>query len=69
MRALTADEGGLAPPFPDAEAMLADAVEAIRAAGLRAGPRCRARARCRVEPFLRATAATTLGGERWTARR
>jgi enolase len=34
MRALTADEGGLAPPFPDAETMLADAVEAIRAAGL-----------------------------------
>jgi enolase len=34
MRALTADEGGLAPPFPDAEAMLADAVAAIRAVGL-----------------------------------
>jgi enolase len=34
MRALTADEGGLAPPFPDAETMLADAVAAIRAAGL-----------------------------------
>ena len=37
MRALTADEGGLAPPFPDAETMLADAVAAIRAAGLAPG--------------------------------
>ncbi len=37
MRALTADEGGLAPPFPSVEAMLGDAVEAIRAAGLDAG--------------------------------
>jgi enolase len=37
MRALTADEGGLAPAFPHAEAMLADAVEAIRAAGLEPG--------------------------------
>ncbi|HJZ59253.1 MAG TPA: phosphopyruvate hydratase [Gemmataceae bacterium] len=36
-RALTADEGGLAPPFPTTEAMLADAVEAITAAGLRPG--------------------------------
>jgi enolase len=36
-RALTADEGGLAPPFPDAEAMLADAIAAIRAAGLHPG--------------------------------
>jgi enolase len=36
-RALTADEGGLAPPFPSTEAMLADAVEAITAAGLRPG--------------------------------
>jgi len=34
MRALTADEGGLAPPFPDAETMLADAIAAIGAAGL-----------------------------------
>ncbi|MCC9077759.1 phosphopyruvate hydratase [Litorilinea aerophila] len=33
MRALTADEGGLAPPFPHAQAMLEDAVAAIRAAG------------------------------------
>jgi enolase len=33
MRALTADEGGLAPPFPDAETMLADAVAAIEGAG------------------------------------
>lgn len=32
-RALTADEGGLAPPFVDAEAMLRDAVAAIEAAG------------------------------------
>ncbi len=37
MRALTADEGGLAPPFPSAEAMLGDAVDAIRAAGLEPG--------------------------------
>lgn len=37
MRALTADEGGLAPPFASAEAMLADAVEAIRAAGFEPG--------------------------------
>src|SRR5262249_29427137 len=37
MRALTADEGGLAPPFPDVETMLSDAVEAIRAAGLEPG--------------------------------
>lgn len=34
MRALAADEGGLAPAFPDDEAMLADAVSAITAAGL-----------------------------------
>ena len=37
MRALTADEGGLAPPFPDVEAMLADA--------RRGDPRGRLRAR------------------------
>jgi enolase len=36
-RALVADEGGLAPPFPSVEAMLADAVEAIEAAGLAPG--------------------------------
>jgi enolase len=36
-RALTADEGGLAPAFPSAAAMLDDAVEAIGAAGLRPG--------------------------------
>jgi len=36
-RALTADEGGLAPPFPSAEAMLQDAVGAIRAARLEPG--------------------------------
>ena len=37
MRALTADEGGLAPAFPGGDAMLADAVEAIEAAGLKPG--------------------------------
>lgn len=36
-RALTADEGGLAPPFPSAEAMLHDAVESIRLARLEPG--------------------------------
>jgi enolase len=36
-RALTADEGGLAPPFPSVEAMFEDAVEAIRKAGLTPG--------------------------------
>src|SRR5690606_32515971 len=37
MRALTADEGGLAPPFPSVYAMLDDAVAAIEAAELRPG--------------------------------
>lgn len=37
VRALRADEGGLAPPFADAAAMLADAVESIAAAGLSPG--------------------------------
>jgi enolase len=37
MRALSADEGGLAPPFMDADAMLYDAVQAIQRAGLRPG--------------------------------
>ena len=37
MRALTADEGGLAPPFPNAERMLEDAVTAIRMAGREPG--------------------------------
>ncbi len=37
MRALTADEGGLAPPFASAEAMLTDAVAAIAAAGFTPG--------------------------------
>ena len=37
MRLLTADEGGLAPPFESAEAMLDTAVDAIRRAGLRPG--------------------------------
>jgi enolase len=37
MRALSADEGGLAPPFLDADAMLYDAVQAIARAGLRPG--------------------------------
>lgn len=33
MRHLTADEGGLAPPFPNTDAMFADAVESIEMAG------------------------------------
>jgi len=37
MRMLRADEGGLAPPFADADAMLGDAVTAIRAAGFQPG--------------------------------
>lgn len=37
MRLLTADEGGLAPPFSGAEAMFEDAVEAIRRAGFEPG--------------------------------
>lgn len=37
MRLLRADEGGLAPPFASAEAMLDDAVTAIRAAGFEPG--------------------------------
>jgi enolase len=37
MRALTADEGGLAPMFPDATTMLVDTVESIRRAGLSPG--------------------------------
>lgn len=37
VRALVADEGGLAPPFPAPEAMLADAVEAVVAAGFAPG--------------------------------
>ncbi len=37
MRLLRADEGGLAPPFADAAAMLEDAVTAIQASGLRPG--------------------------------
>ncbi|MBI4325357.1 MAG: hypothetical protein HY674_08850 [Chloroflexi bacterium] len=37
MRLLRADEGGLAPPFPNAEAMLEDAVAAIIAAGFKPG--------------------------------
>jgi enolase len=37
MRALTADEGGLAPEFPATEAMIEDAIEAISAAGLTPG--------------------------------
>ena len=36
-RPLTADEGGLAPPFPNAEAMLGDTVEAIELAGYEPG--------------------------------
>jgi enolase len=41
MRMLTADEGGLAPPFADAAAMLDDAVAAIRAAGYTPGKEVR----------------------------
>jgi enolase len=37
MRGLRADEGGLAPAFPSTEAALADAVEAIEAAGFQPG--------------------------------
>ena len=37
MRMLRADEGGLAPAFVDADAMLTDSVDAIREAGLRPG--------------------------------
>lgn len=37
MRALTADEGGLAPPFASAEEMIAAAVESIRMAGYAPG--------------------------------
>jgi enolase len=37
IRLLTADEGGLAPPFPDVETMLADAVRAIESAGYTPG--------------------------------
>jgi enolase len=36
-RPLRADEGGLAPPFPDVETMLSDAVESIRSAGFEPG--------------------------------
>src|SRR5205823_1941705 len=36
-RALKADEGGLAPPFPNVETMLDDAVESIRSAGFEPG--------------------------------
>lgn len=37
MRALTADEGGLAPPFPDVDTMLTDAVESIKRANFTPG--------------------------------
>ena len=37
MRALTADEGGLAPPFPSVESMFEDALRAVEMAGLRPG--------------------------------
>jgi len=37
MRALKADEGGLAPDFPSTEAMLDDALESISRAGFKAG--------------------------------
>jgi len=37
MRALTADEGGLAPPFPSVESMFENALRAVESAGLRPG--------------------------------
>jgi len=37
MRALSADEGGLAPPFPNLKAVFDDAVESIERAGFRPG--------------------------------
>ncbi len=37
MRLLTADEGGLAPPFPSIETMLSDAIDAIQRAGYEPG--------------------------------
>ena len=37
VRALKADEGGLAPPFPSIESMFDDAIEAIRSCGLMPG--------------------------------
>jgi enolase len=37
VRPLRADEGGLSPPCPDAESMLADAAESIRVAGFQLG--------------------------------
>lgn len=37
MRALTADEGGLAPPFPSIDDLFRDAMEAINMAGYKAG--------------------------------
>jgi len=37
MRALTADEGGLAPPFPKVESMFENALQAVKMAGLRPG--------------------------------
>jgi enolase len=37
VRPLSADEGGLAPPFPGVEAMFDDAVDAIRSAGFEPG--------------------------------
>jgi enolase len=37
MRALTADEGGLAPPFPSVESMFENALQAVELAGFRPG--------------------------------
>src|ERR1044072_9270338 len=37
MRALSADEGGVAPPFPNVESMFDNALEAVGMAGLRPG--------------------------------
>ena len=52
MRSLTADEGGLAPPFANATAMLDDAISAIHAAGLRPGPDVVSGARCGIQSLL-----------------
>ena len=52
-RALRADEGGLAPPFATTEAMLSDAVEAIRLAGFVPGRDVKLAVGRRSEPLLR----------------
>ncbi len=52
MRALVADEGGLAPNFPSVEAMIEDAVDRHRTSRICSRSGCRALHRCRVESFL-----------------